>query len=122
VSERFRHSLFFRPAHTEETDWPAIDIYETRDGWLLKCDLAGIRPEDVRVHIQGCRITIQGSRRDLLIEEISRRHRMEIAYNEFQRTVELPCDLPDPQVELTLQDGFLFVRVRATRAPEETRP
>ena len=28
---------------------PAADVYRVRDGWLVKFDLAGVRPEDVEV-------------------------------------------------------------------------
>lgn len=99
------------------TSWrPSVDVYRTRDGWLLKFDLAGVDPEDVTVDIDGCRIKVSGVRRDWFVEEIASYHSMEIAYSRFERTVELPCAFENPRVTLESRHGILFVRVR----PEET--
>jgi HSP20 family protein len=91
------------------------DVYRTRRGWLLKFDLAGVRPEDVTLRVQGCRITVAGTRRDCSFEEGSRTYSMEIAYNRFERTIELPCDLENPEVGLEFRDGILLVRVDTER-------
>ena len=35
---------------SSEACWrPAADIYRTRTGWLIKYDLAGVRPEDIEI-------------------------------------------------------------------------
>ena len=47
-----------------EPDWrPPVDIYRTGEGWLVKCDLAGVRREDIQVTAAGRRLTISGVRR-----------------------------------------------------------
>ncbi len=101
----------FRP--TDEAGWrPSLDIYELRDGWLLKADLAGVSPEDVAITIHGSRITIRGVRRDLCIEERVAHYRMEIAYSRFERTVDLPCDPGPHDVRTEFRDGMLYIRLR----------
>ena len=32
---------------------PAADVYRTNDGWIVKVDLAGIRPADIEITIDG---------------------------------------------------------------------
>jgi HSP20 family protein len=85
----------------DEPRWsPMADVYRTRTGWILKFDLAGVRPEDIRVRAEGCRITVSGTRRDSFLQEEGYScYSMEISYNRFERTIELPCD------------GILLVRV-----------
>jgi HSP20 family protein len=105
----------FLPTRAEErdSDWqPPIDIYQTRDGWLLKVDLAGVRPEDVALILDGCHLTLRGLRRDWCLEEGCCHYRMEIAYSHFERTVELPDDLTRASVATEFRDGMLLVRIR----------
>ncbi len=104
--------LFPRLQVEQETCWrPSVDVYRTRTGWLLKFDVAGVRPDDVAVAVQGRRITVSGIRRDCVAEEAEAYYSMEIAYNRFERTVELPCHLRKPRVTLEGRDGLLIVRV-----------
>ena len=102
----------FRPP-AESAAWqPLIDIYEMRDGWLLKADLAGVRPNEVSVSLVGRRVTIRGLRRDLSVEEGCCHYRMEIAYSRFERTVDLPEDLGPAVVQTEFRDGMLLIRIR----------
>lgn len=97
-------------------EWrPRCDIYRTRSGWLLKFDLAGVRPEDVSVRTQGCRVTVSGRRRDWLLEAGYSYYSMEISYNRFERTIDLPCELQNPEITLEFRDGILLVRVATER-------
>ncbi len=104
--------FLFPSVRREETVWrPPVDIYRTRDGWLLKFDLAGVAPEDISVQVEGCRITVSGTRRDWLADEIDSYYSMEISYSRFERTVELPCQFASPRVTLEGRNGLLIVRV-----------
>jgi len=94
------------------TPWqPSADVYRTRNGWLLKFDLAGVRLEDVTVTVKGRRVSVSGVRRDSLVEDGCSYYAMEISYNQFERTIEVPCDLGGAQVSLQVRDGLLLVRM-----------
>jgi HSP20 family protein len=90
---------------------PSADVYRTRDGWLLKFDLAGVRAEDVTVTVSGRRVSVSGVRRDSVIEEGCSYYSMEISYNRFERVIDMPCDLGEAQVSLQVRDGLLLVRM-----------
>ena len=101
----------------QSTEWqPLLDIYELKDGWLLKADLAGVHPKDVSVSVVGCRVTIRGSRRDSCIEEGCCHYRMEISYSQFERSVELPDDPGPCRVQTEFQEGMLLIRIRRGNA------
>jgi len=111
--------LFASSPAAEATCWqPAVDIYRSRSGWLLKFDLAGVRVEDVEVLVEGCRVTVRGVRRDWVLEEGYWHYSMEIAYNRFERTVQLPCDLAHAHAHLDYRHGILVVRLEAEGEPE----
>ncbi len=104
------YSTVATPART--TTWrPAADVYRTREGWLLKFELAGVRMDDITVAAQGSGITVKGVRRDQ-IEEGSSQYSMEISYSRFERTIHLPCDLESAELNLDCKDGILLVHVR----------
>jgi HSP20 family protein len=96
---------------------PSVDVYRTRDGWLLKFDLAGVRAEDVGVRIYGNRLTVRGVRRDWCLEDGCRHYRLEIAYSHFERTLELPGNLDLAHVATEYRDGMLLVRIRVEGEP-----
>lgn len=97
---------------------PSADIYRVTEGWLVKFDLAGVRPEDIRVRAEGRRLTVEGIRRDLSIIEGQQAYSMEISYNRFERSIELPCDLEQVQVKSDYRDGMLLVSIEMRRAPQ----
>jgi HSP20 family protein len=103
-------------AWTQPGCWqPLVDVYRTRDGWLLKYDLAGVAPEDVILTIDGNQVTIAGIRRDCCLEEGCSHFRMEISYNRFERTIELPDHLESARLATEYWRGMLLVRVERER-------
>ena len=100
----------FSPQRTDEWQ-PAVDIYRTTDGWLLKLDLAGVRMEDVHVHVRRRSVTVSGVRRDWMQDSGCRHYSMEISYSRFQRTIELPDDIEAARVAVDYRDGILTVRI-----------
>lgn len=96
---------------------PAVDVYQGREGWLVKFDLAGVRPGDIRVVTHGRLLTVSGIRRDWSILEGQQAYSMEIAYNRFERSIELPCDLDHYQVKYDYRDGMLLVSIVSRESP-----
>jgi HSP20 family protein len=101
----------FAPARQGNEWQPAADVYRTQWGWILKFDLAGVRMEDIHVHVGVRTVTVSGVRRDYMMEEGCRYYSMEITYSRFERTIELPDDLNKAQFRLDYRDGILFVRI-----------
>ena len=98
-----------------EAVWrPPVDIYRCDHGWLIKCDLAGVRRDEVSVQVSGRRLTIAGNRRDLTIAEGHRAYSLEISYNRFERVLELPADLAPADVNVEYRDGMLLVMLTSS--------
>lgn len=116
---RVTHSLFFLPAGqtASETVWqPPADIYKTRTGWLVKFDLAGIRPEDLKMSVNGNRLTIRGVRRDFCLEEGCCHYQMEISYSHFERCITLPVSLDQAALTVEHRQGMLLVHIKTEAA------
>lgn len=102
--------IFERFAHR---NWrPAVDVYQTEKGWLIKLDLAGVRLPEIRVSVRGREINVAGIRKDWLISRAHQAQSMEIAYSRFERTVQLPCEVEGAVIEKEYRDGMLILTVQ----------
>ena len=111
---RIMHA-FFLPAAERCVDspWcPAADVYRGRHGWLVKYELAGVRPDDLELTALGKRLTLRGVRRDSTALEGCHYYQMEIAYSHFERSLTLPCDLERADITTEYRDGMLLVRIQ----------
>ncbi len=105
-------SFFFFSASAAEMAWqPLADIYRTREGWLIKMDLAGVRLQDISISRQGARLRVSGIRHDLFVADGCCHHSMEIPYCHFERTIELPGDIERAEIEAEHREGMLLLRV-----------
>jgi HSP20 family protein len=115
---RLIHSLLPAAATlAEHAAWqPPADIYRTRDGWLVKVDLAGVKPEDVKLSAGGSQLRIRGLRSDWCVADECRCYHMEIAYSTFDRVLTMPCDLDQAQISAEHKEGMLLVRIQTGSA------
>jgi HSP20 family protein len=111
---------FFLPAASamREAIWqPSVDVYRTRCGWLIKFELAGVRPEDLQLTVNGRRLTVRGVRRDWFVEEECTCYRMEISYSQFERSIDLPVEVDANRVRTDYQHGLLLVHITTEGNP-----
>lgn len=107
-----RQSVFLTAAGDSKPYWqPSADIYQTADGWLVKFDLAGVRPDEIELNVSDRRLHIRGVRRDWTIGECQHSYSMEISYNRFERTLEFPCNIQHAETRTEYRDGMLLVRL-----------
>lgn len=97
---------------------PQADIYRAPDGWVVKLELAGVRPQDVSVTVCGSQLRIAGVRHDWIVEDGWSHQAMEIAYNRFERTIDLPHDLAQARMTVECRDGMLLLRVTVEENPD----
>jgi len=92
--------------------YPAADVYQTPDGWLVKVELAGVSPEDIELDIQGNVLYIAGSRRDRSCAAGVSYQQMEITYSNFEKTLNFPGSIEGAQVEHNFENGLLIIHLR----------
>ena len=95
---------------------PAADVYRTREGWIVKVELAGVADRDLEIEIAGDTLRVAGLRRDEVFTEAVTYHQLEIIYSRFERTIRFPCPIEGAAVERHYKDGLLVLR---RRSPEE---
>jgi HSP20 family protein len=91
---------------------PAADVYRTDKGWIVKVDLAGIRPADIEVTIEGPVLRISGSRRDGTCGEGVSHYQLEITYSRFEKMIQFPRSIEHASIERDYRDGLLILRLK----------
>ncbi|HEV3470711.1 MAG TPA: Hsp20/alpha crystallin family protein [Pyrinomonadaceae bacterium] len=92
---------------------PAADVYRTREGWLVKFELAGVAPDELEVAVAGDTLRVAGSRRDEVFDESVMCQQLEIIYSRFERTIRFPCPIEGARVERRYKDGLLLLYLRS---------
>lgn len=90
---------------------PAADVYRTNDGWIVKVDLAGIRPADIEITIDGPVLRISGLRRDATCGEGVSHYQLEITYSRFEKTIQFPRSIEHASIERDYRDGLLILQL-----------
>ena len=119
---------YFRLIHAERQRrpsgrlWcPAADVYCTRDGWIVKVDLAGIRPEDIEISIEGPFLCVRGRRRDDVCGEGISHYHLEITYSRFEKTIRFPRSIERVSIERDYHDGLLVLRLHEEETKDQAR-
>jgi len=100
---------------------PAVDVYEEDKAFVVRAELAGLKPENVHVTVENDVLTIKGERK---LENEQKRegyHRIERSYGTFTRSFSLPKTLDAEHLEAEMKDGVLAVRIPKKAAPEPKR-
>lgn len=95
---------------------PSCELLEEDKNYLLRVDLPGVKKDQVKVEVDGDRMTIRAERRDEREEKSKRRHLSEISYGSYVRSFTLPQAIDEKKVEAAFQDGVLTVTIPKTEA------
>jgi HSP20 family protein len=95
----------------EQAFLPSFEVKETKDAYLFKADLPGVKEEDLEISLTANRLTVSGKREEESRHEEDRYYAYERSYGSFSRSFTLPQggDAEHAQAELT--SGVLTVRV-----------
>jgi len=97
------------PALFDEGFAPAIDVSETDNNVEIRCDLPGVRKDDIDISVSGNLLTIKGEKQDEKEEKESTYYRRESWNGSFQRTVSLPESVDADKAKAEMRDGILHL-------------
>jgi len=92
--------------------YPAADVYQTPDGWVVKVELAGVSAEDIQIEIQGNVLYIAGCRKDRSCATGVSYQQMEITYSSFEKTLRFPATIDGATIEHVFENGLLIINLR----------
>ncbi len=90
---------------------PSFEVKETKDAYVFKADLPGIREEDLEISLTGNRLTVSGKREEERHEDDDRFYAYERSYGSFSRSFTLPEGVDADHAQADLSNGVLTVNV-----------
>ncbi|WP_003542149.1 Hsp20/alpha crystallin family protein [Desulfotomaculum nigrificans] len=101
---------------------PSIDVYETDNEVVAKCDIPGLeKKEDVNIYIDNNILTISGAVNRVNEIKEENMHRQERFFGRFQRSVSLPARVSSEDVKATYKNGVLEIRMPKLQAETKKR-
>jgi HSP20 family protein len=87
----------------------AIDLIEHDDKYVLRADVPGMKPEEVKIEVEDDVLTVSARHEESEEEKKDNYVRRERHYGAFTRSLTLPQGVSADQVEATCHDGVLEV-------------
>jgi len=105
------------PVETAAAVWtPLVDIFEENEIIRLVAEIPGVKPEDVKISVEGNLLTIKGTKEQVAEEKAEKVHRYERAYGAFERTFTLPATVAPEKINATYGDGVLTIALPKVEA------
>lgn len=98
---------------------PRVDIFDTKDAFIIKAELPGIDKNDIKVDVDGRVLTLRGERKIENEEKENAYYRKEMFYGAFERAFTLPEAVDPALIKAEYKDGVLHLEVPK---PEERKP
>jgi HSP20 family protein len=92
------------PAYT-----PAFEIKETKDAFVFKADVPGVKEQDLEVTTTGNRLTVTGKRESEKEEKEDNYYAFERTYGSFTRSFTLPEHADTANIHADLKAGELTI-------------
>ena len=116
----FFEDTWGRPQAAPAAVWyPPVDILESKDSYLIRAELPGMKQEDFNLEVNDGTLTLTGERKVEKPAEGVEYRRSERLAGKFSRSFHLPQTVAQDGIQATYRDGILEVHVPKA---EEAKP
>jgi len=99
--------------------YPAMDLVESDDHFVLRVDLPGLSEDDVKIEVENDTLVVSGERKETHEQKREGFYRLERSMGAFSRSLSLPEGIDADQVSASFDRGVLEVRIPK---PEQRKP
>ena len=89
--------------------YPAVDVEETQNEFVIHAELPGIKREDIKVGFEKNVLTIEGERKLDEVQNGKQHYRRERAYGSFKRSFTVGTEVNANNISAQYKDGVLTV-------------
>jgi HSP20 family protein len=105
------------PASGKGAAWsPAIELKQKDGKFLLTAELPGLKKEDLKVHIEGGTLIVEGERKQEKEEKGEGYYHSERSYGTFYRSILLPENAQSDKTTAQFNNGVLEVTIPVPEA------
>lgn len=115
--ERFFSRDFWKDSHNHFM--PTVNISEDEKGYELAVEVPGMKRDDIHLEIIDNRLFISGEKKAKTEEKKKNYYKMESSYGSFKRSFLLDESCDKDQIEASMKDGVLNVKIhKLATAPD----
>ncbi|MEV4729660.1 Hsp20/alpha crystallin family protein [Saccharopolyspora sp. NPDC049426] len=103
-----------------ESDWPfgerhsmRVEAFTDEGDFVVRCELPGVDPDDVHVHVEGDQLRIDAERKQ---EDREEAH-SEFYYGSYSRAMLLPSGCDVENIKADYENGIVTVRMPRRETP-----
>lgn len=96
---------------------PSVDMFEKDNELVIRADLPGLDPKDIKVTMENDVLTIEGERKHEKEIKEENFYRREAFFGKFLRRMGLQPGLKPEDMKATYKQGVLEVRLPRVKAP-----
>jgi HSP20 family protein len=101
-----------------ERAWtPAIDVLRDNGSLVLRANVPGIKPDEVKIEVEDDVLTVSGEHEERKEEKDDQYVRRERRYGSFSRSLALPVGVQAKDIKATTHDGVLEVTIPLPKEP-----
>ena len=100
---------------------PPCDVLETKRGFVLRMEIAGVKPKDFNIIYHAGKLLINGRREHWPKEEDARYRQLELNSGYFERIIQLPKAVDTSGIKARYRDGMLEVNLPKTHGKDKQR-
>ena len=114
--------MFGELGDARERIWtPAIDVVRDNGNLVIRADVPGIKPEEVKVEVEDDILTVSGQHEERKEEKDKDYLRRERRYGSFSRSMALPAGADPKRIKATTHDGVVEVTIPLPKEPEKKK-
>lgn len=107
------------PSATAGVWLPPVDILESKDAYLIRAELPGMKKEEFNLEVNDGTLTLSGERKAESLTDGVEYHRNERIHGRFSRSFYLPQTVKQEGIKANCRDGILEIHVPKV---EEAKP
>jgi HSP20 family protein len=105
-----------------ERRWaPAIDVERRNGNLVVRADVPGIKPEEVKIEVEDDILTVSGEHEERKEEKDKHFLRRERRYGSFSRSLALPAGVEAKKVKASTHDGVVEVTIPLPSESKQTK-
>jgi HSP20 family protein len=99
--------------------YPPVDVLESKDSYVLRAELPGMKKEDFNLEVKDGMLTLSGERKSEKTSDGVKYRTVERVEGKFSRSFSLPETVKHDGIQATYKDGILEIHVPKA---EEAKP
>jgi HSP20 family protein len=100
---------------------PSVDLVRREDDLILRADIPGIKPEDVKIEVDDDVLTVSGEHTEEKEEKKEQYMRRERRFGSFSRSMVLPRGVDADDIKASCEHGVLEVTIPIPKAEQKKK-